>query len=1306
MKKIFIALGLVLIAQQMLAAPDLKVLVLFEGSNVPSNYARGDARQMVNLLGHFNTTVTIQAVNDYRIGEINEFDFTFFVGFTHFASVPNKFLADAYSTQKPLIWLNTGMGAFARTYDVEKRFGFQFVMLDTSSNYNLVRSRGKSFTKTEPNLNITRVIDPKRCEVLATAFSSYTNRQAPYIVRSGKFLYVADSPFASATETDRYLLFADMLHDILGEDHPESHTALLRIEDVNPLSNPSQLRDIADYLFGEGIPFLVSFVPFYVDPGAGIRVSISEKPDMVDAIHHMVERGGTIVLHGITHQYHGVTTSDYEFWDEDINKPIRTDSKHYVEKKIKTGVEECLKNNIYPLIWETPHYAASELDYSVIASFFTTAMEQRLVIEDIDYSQYFPYVIKKDMYGQKIIPENLGYVPLDDDPKKEFAYVDSLIHNAEVNLAVRDGYASAFFHPFVSLDALSRLVKGLKRLGYTFGDLGNDQNAVILQNRLIVSGNGTYTLSLQDQFLKETYIDSEGRIVKKEISQERFNGKVTRYVSLEPGWIYVAEPTEYKIHELTFWQDLKFKFERLSEKVFLPQEKSEVARVLLLVDPKASGGARNNQLSFFNAFRLLNMDIDSVSAGTDFNLDGYNLLIVPYSAVELLRDKDFLPIETFLRNGGALITDAKNDLAIELGVKFSESLLRIDRIRDKSYPEELISWSQPENISKFDVDVSDEVLCIDDKTDAPVAIARKYGDGRFIFLGARFDPLSDLGYSRFPYLLEHVRKTFGLHPLVRRENLQVYFEPGDRKTMSIEPLVEMWAELGVRAIHVASWHTYPKWTYDYDKLIKLCHANGILVYAWIEPPQVSKKFWDEHPEWREKNYKGEDLRASWRYPIALTDTAALHASLDEFRSLLSKYDWDGVNFAEICFEAGRGMRDPSMFSPFHSSARNLFQWKFGFDPVEIMHPDSPHYWPKDEHSLKQFENFRVDFVTRLHEIFLGMASEIKSKKEGFHIVLTVLDNLGSPELRSIHGIDVRRIAELRSKYSFTINVEDPQSRWSTSPKRYQAIAKQYREFLGPQTPFLLDLNILSFRTQNPPTGFPTLVQTGVESYALVNIAGASAFGVVLYSEASTLPQDLRLFPYALAANVKQQRTPSGWEVESPHSISIELGKEDEQILLDGEKQFSIGSGRFAIPVGEHVIDLRKKTAAPFDVSSLTARLLSISGELLELQTSQRSVQFIYTSQTRCAVTFNRAPYAMLLDGAEFEFQAAKGFGRFGVLLPPGKHEVLVVGESRVSYGVDITSLWSSSIIVIFGFVSGGVLLIFYALVRAQRKNFL
>src|SRR5690606_26198126 len=61
--------------------------------------------------------------------------------------------------------------------------------------------------------------------------------------------------------------------------------------------------------------------------------------------------------------------------------------------------------------------------------------------------QFFPYTVR-DIYGWKIIPENLGNfepVAMNHHPEQ---LVGDLVHTAVVNRVVRDGVASFFYHPY------------------------------------------------------------------------------------------------------------------------------------------------------------------------------------------------------------------------------------------------------------------------------------------------------------------------------------------------------------------------------------------------------------------------------------------------------------------------------------------------------------------------------------------------------------------------------------------------------------------------------------------------------------------------------------------------------------------------------------------------------------------------------------------------------------------------------------------------------------------------------------------
>ncbi len=1280
-----------------------KVLVVFEGNDIPDSPARGEARQMAQLLGHFKTATTVRAVNDYRAGELEGFDYTFFFGFSKKYDPPARILRDLFATSKHIVWLNTGFDSFCRSFAVKEKFGFTFTAFDTSSQFTIVKARGLTFPKGEPNCNIVKIMNSAQCEVLATAVS-LKRQEVPYIIKSGNFMYIADSPFSEATEADRYLLFADLLHDILGEDHPVRHTALIRIEDVSPLENPVELRDVADVLSEMNVPFLVGIIPFYVEPEAGIRVSMSEKPDFVDALHYMVEHGATIVMHGVTHQYRGQTGTDYEFWDESTDKPIKNDSKEYVERKINAGIEECVKNGIYPLLWETPHYGASTLDYSVISTFFSSVIEQRLAIDHLDYGQYFPYVIEHDLYGQRIYPENLGYVPMSDSIEQERDAVHRLVKAAELNLTVRDGYASAFFHPFLPLVLLKELVTSIQELGYTYADLRWDKHLVHTKNKVILTGESDISLMLEDQYLREIYIDDHGVVVRREISSDRVKGKIEKHIAVDPRWIYVAEPTELREYSPSILERISEQANSVMQAVFPQRHEWAELRPMILWDSRARGGAWNDQASLAAAFASVNVHVDTLSVGQPFDLDGGNVLVVPYGSIDSLPNSGFDKVTSFVENGGNIVLDGKSDLAQEFGIKFTGSLIKIERLRDRLYPDETFYWRKPETMFKFDTETRDQILCIDERTEAPVVIGRKYGDGKILFFGTRFDPLSDAGFSRYPYLLEYVKKFFSLSPIFRRDFLEFYFDPGFRHSTSVEQLVKRWRSQGVRVIHAAGWHVYPKWTYDYARLIELCHANGILVYLWLAPPQVSEKFWKEHPEWREKNYRGEDAKPSWRFPVALTDSSCLKAAIGAADTLLRGYDWDGVDIAELYFESDHGPDNPNQFTPMHPSARRLFSLQHGFDPALLFDMNSSHYWKLNPLDWQKFEDFRTREITYFHQQFLALASAVRSGKSGFDIIVTVLDNINSPELRRDIGTDIRQIIELQKQYEFTLQVEDPQKLWSTDPRRYATIGKRYRDLVSSPGSLMLDLNILSFRKPDAVIKFPTLIQTGLESYLLVNSAASVSSRFTIYAESSVNPQDIKFFPYAMASQAHVQRRSNGWSVDTPSPLSLELPGDIKEIFLDGKLSPALPDGNFSVPSGRHEIEVPERTMNPFPAGLVETRVLSITGDLKDEIPINRGVEFRYSAKMRCAATFNREPYVVFLDGEQFAVNALKGNDCYGVVLPPGDHKVLVISQSGVSYGIDLTSWWSSSLIVVFGFLSGGILLVFYFLVRVRRRR--
>jgi len=478
-----------------------------------------------------------------------------------------------------------------------------------------------------------------------------------------------------------------------------------------------------------------------------------------------------------------------------------------------------------------------------------------------------------------------------------------------------------------------------------------------------------------------------------------------------------------------------------------------------------------------------------------------------------------------------------------------------------------------------------------------------------------------------------------------------------------------------------------------------------VVYAWIEPPQISQKFYNDHPQWREKNYKGEDVRPDWRYPLALTDTACLHAASDWIYNFLTSHDWDGVNIAELYFGGEGAPGNPQMLTPFDASARELFRKKYGFDPIQLFQPSSLHYYRISPQDWKLFVDFRTSMVTDLTTHFLSLAAGALKNKPGSQIILTVLDQKTFPDLRNSIGVDADQIIQLRKKYDFALQVEDPQSNWNTDPRRYLGIGRTYNRLLGQDSSdLMIDLNIYSMRDSSYVGFFPSKTPTGTESYLLVNSSAKVAPRMTIYDEAGVLPQDLADFPYAIASQANMEVIDGGYKIDAPYSTTIRLNSDLKYVQVDGATVFPYQPGYFAIPAGEHLVKIDEAQVNPFQDEMMASHIEAASCNLLTEKTFERGVEFTYDSPTRCAVSFGKIPFAVFVDDHETSFSVEREEQHYGIILPPGQHKVLVILENAVSYGIDVTSLWSSALIAMFGTFSGGILVVLYVVFKVRRKR--
>ena len=477
---------------------DKRTLVLYDYAGKWRWVGELDATMTLNLVGHFGPGHA-EPVSQYRRGDIDRYAATIYVGSTFGDRLPPAFLDDVLRTQRPVIWVANNVGELEqRAGDFAGKYGWRSSVLDHSAVAQ-VRYKGRSLTRwTRQSSGIMRYssLDPSRVRVLARAVRG-NGSTFPWAVRSRNLTYVGEVPFRYMSETDRVLIFADLLFDALAPGRHERHRALVRLEDINPLSDPADLKAAADYLHAKGIPFGFGVSPYYRDPqghdDSPHELLLRNAPKLVAALKYLERKGGVLVDHGYTHQwdgasnpYDGVTGDDVEFYRvtetrsgdvHDVGPLPGDDSPAWAAHRMVAAEREFAAAGLArPTIFEFPHYAASDHAYRAATRYFGVRWERSdyfsgLLQPPVRYlhleGQFFPYVVH-DVYGSKVIPENLGSIaPATWHTYKERLPAD-IIGAAKANLVVRDGFASFYFHPYLPLRYLKRTIEGIEAAGYRF----------------------------------------------------------------------------------------------------------------------------------------------------------------------------------------------------------------------------------------------------------------------------------------------------------------------------------------------------------------------------------------------------------------------------------------------------------------------------------------------------------------------------------------------------------------------------------------------------------------------------------------------------------------------------------------------------------------------------------------------------------------------------------------------------------------------------------------------------------------------
>ncbi len=587
-----------------------------------------------------------------------------------------------------------------------------------------------------------------------------------------------------------------------------------------------------------------------------------------------------------------------------------------------------------------------------------------------------------------------------------------------------------------------------------------------------------------------------------------------------------------------------------------------------------------------------------------------------------------------VEKGAYLILEGESSTADSFGFRRSSTAgsdgVRVASVVDEHNPTLPVIWQRAIELPPYSVPPNARVFAKERWTGAPLLAGFRTGAGAVLWVAVT---PGEQGYERFPYIL-HALSGLGLSPPFQSRRLWAFFDYSYRTRVDLDYFAARWRAAGIAALHVASWHFYepdPGRDVYLRTLIEACHRQGILVYAWIELPHVSEKFWNDHPAWREKTAVLQDAHLDWRKLMNLQNRDCFRAISRGLRAMIGRFAWDGVNLAELYFESLEGAANPARFTPMNDDVRAEFREKRGFDPI-------------GKPGSREFLDFRAALAQRMQEEWLAEIVEMRKLQPDLDLVLTHVDDRFDTGMKDAIGADAARVLPLLDRRDFTFLIEDPATVWHLGPQRYPEIAKRYQPLTKRTEKLAIDINIVD-RYQDV---YPTKQQTGTELFQLVNLAARAFPRVALYFENSILSPDLPLLPSASAVVDRIETIGKKLVVDSPYGVGIPW---KGGATVDGKPWPVQDANTLWLPSGAHAVEAA--AARPPGM-----RILDFNGTLTSARATARgTVELSYQSSSRAIAKLSRRAARVTIDG----FPAPPGILAAGdiLLLPRGRHLVQV-----------------------------------------------
>ena len=486
-------------------------------------------------------------------------------------------------------------------------------------------------------------------------------------------------------------------------------------------------------------------------------------------------------------------------------------------------------------------------------------------------------------------------------------------------------------------------------------------------------------------------------------------------------------------------------------------------------------------------------------------------------------------------------------------------------------------------------------------------------------------------------------------PIAESNGLAMFMDWGYHYADNPQTLVQKLKSGGVTTIYLSGWYANNDYAAFVDRFIQAAHANGVLVYLWLEFPMVSEAFWKAYPAYREKTALGQDAHLDWRYLMALDDPKCFDLAMKTVQTLYTKHDWDGINYAEVYYESPAGTAEPDKMTPFNSAVAQQYAKLHGKDITQFFSKTGELNANTTAQDLEQFLDFRISLLEDLMQKSLRALKPILATNDG-DLVLTQIDNFLDPYVARNIGIGPDFYNKISDLYPYQLLIEDPFTLWHLDASRYLQLGDFYKKMNLSQS-IGVDINIVT--RLHDKTLLPK--QAGEELLGLIQQASTAFSFVAIYSANSISQEDLIRIPQKLTQDSQVTSVEKGkYKINAATKIQLRFKENVNQFVVNDKAWGASQGNTLLLPPGTYTVSLSNAKSPLSDV--YFTELPVGASQVLK---STYGITLHYKNAGKSFVRVNKLPVRMTLDSQTFKgkvFKDATGKG-YWILLPKGAHKL-------------------------------------------------